>query len=162
DHDRPSLGEPGSPLPRGESHGRDQIEVEALDRLVGQREHYEAAVELAAGRALRGERNGLARREPALAQEAQHQRTHLPGGPDDGYAVPLASHTGQGTATVAGPVRKALRRPASRGAARGSTAAGRRTQAKRGGRLRGFQWHSPRRGVGVTAPPARTHEVPPR
>ena len=63
--------------------GREERDVEALDRLVGQRLDDEAAVELAPGRALGGERDDLARRERALAQEREHHRADGAGRPDD-------------------------------------------------------------------------------
>ena len=50
---------------------REEREVEALDRLVGERAGTVDAVELAAGRALGGERDDLARGEAALAQLAR-------------------------------------------------------------------------------------------
>ena len=50
----------------------------------------QTAFELASGGALGGERDDLARREGALAQQRQHQRAHLAGGADDRDAVPIA------------------------------------------------------------------------
>src|SRR3954451_21722758 len=90
DDDGPGLDEARRPLARRRAAGREDREVEALDRLVGERLHDEPAVEPAPGRALGRERDDLARGERPLAQQAQHDAADLPGRADDGDAVAVA------------------------------------------------------------------------
>ena len=90
DHDCARIREPGCPLAGGGAAGGEQREVEALDRLVVQALHDQAALELAPDRARGGERDDLARRERALTQQCQHQRADLSGGADDGDSISLA------------------------------------------------------------------------
>jgi hypothetical protein len=84
------LDEARGPLAGGRAAGAEDREVESLDRLVVQGLHDQAAVELAPGRALGRERDDLADREGAFAQEAQHDAADLSGGADDGDAVAVA------------------------------------------------------------------------
>src|SRR5262249_39709178 len=92
DHHRSCVDEPRCPLTRGRAAGGEQREVEALDRLVAQTLHDEAAVELAPDGAFRGERDDLRGRELALAQDLEHQRAYLPGRADHRDSVPAAVH----------------------------------------------------------------------
>ena len=82
DHDRPRRGEAWRPLPRGGASGGEQGDVEALDRILVEPPHDEAALELPPDGAGRCERHDLTGREVALAQQPQHQRPHLPRRPD--------------------------------------------------------------------------------
>src|SRR4029078_6146241 len=59
----------------------------ALARVGAERPTDQPALELAAGRALGGERDDLARGEVPLAQQPQHHRADLAGGADDSEAV---------------------------------------------------------------------------
>src|SRR3954467_4414085 len=89
-HAGPRLHEARRPLAGRRAAGAEDRDVEALDGVVVQRLDDEAAVELAAGRALGRERDDLARGERPLAQEAQHDAANLPGRADDGDAVAVA------------------------------------------------------------------------
>ena len=143
DHDRSSLGEGGRPLARGRAPGGEQSHVEALDRLLAESAHDEPALELAPDRALGGERDDLAGGELPLAQQAQHQRAHLPGGAHDRYPVPLAAHqrSGYRDAPSAGGAAAA---PALSGA-RARRGAARRVSPRRGWACSALPSGSPRR-----------------
>ena len=87
DHDAAGGGEARRPRARGRRAGGEDRDVEALDRLLGQRLHDQAALELAAGRALGGERDDLARRgSRARAACASITVPDGAGGADDGDA----------------------------------------------------------------------------
>ena len=92
----------GAHSPRGRAAGGEEREVEALDRLVGERLHDAVALELAAGRALGGERDDLARREGALAQQPQHHGADRAGGADDGDAVAVADASSRSSERLLG------------------------------------------------------------
>ena len=77
----PAAAKRGAHSPRGRAAGGEDRDVEALDRLVGQRLHDPTPSQLAAGRALGGERHDLARGEAALAQQLQHHAPTWPVAP---------------------------------------------------------------------------------
>ena len=87
DHDGARVGEARRPLLAHLRPRREQRDVEALDRLVVERLDRQRAaspLERAPGRALRGERHHLVRRERALVQHLEHGRAHRAGGSHDG------------------------------------------------------------------------------
>src|SRR3954453_3264478 len=82
----PRGGERGPPRAGGRRARREDRDVEALDRLLAERLDDEAALELAAGRALGGQGGDSARREVALAQLLEQDRPHGARGAHDGDA----------------------------------------------------------------------------
>ena len=100
----PGVGEAPAPLLADRGAGREEREVEALDRLVGERLHSQvgvAEVDRAAGRALGGERHHLVGGERALAHHAEHGRPHGAGGAHHGDPHDGASSRTLGRCTPA-------------------------------------------------------------
>ena len=86
DHHGPGIRKARRPLGAHAGAGREERDIEALDRLVAERLDGElgvAPVDAASRRALRGERHDLVGRERALPQHAEHRGSHGAGGADD-------------------------------------------------------------------------------